>query len=147
MHPFVSTYPTGICLVVQKPAHLMKMIHSLKSVLVLQLYPQRSKNSYGDVEMYSIRIPFKEIPSYPLFQTIYSVSEHILHLIQSSSSPSSSSLFQSLAWPLSSWLTTVYDLLVFPSPSLPNLRNRADGETYMDFFRKLVANVLQLVCN
>ena len=71
----------------------------------------------------------------------------MFHLIQTGlSAPSSSSLLQSLAWPLSSWLTTVYDLLVFPSPSLPSLRNRADGELYVGFFRQLVANVLQIVC-
>lgn len=99
--------------------------------------------------MNSIRIPLKSLSSYPLFHTVYTVSEWILqHILESSSSPgatTSLSSLTSLAWPLSSWLTTIYDFLVFPSPSLPSLRNAVDGEAYLQMFRQLVESVMKAV--
>lgn len=107
-------------------------VSTKKSILVLNL-------------ILSIRIQFDQLHSFPLFRTILDITMRIIQILQLDTSPET---LQQFSWPLSCSFSTIYDLFTFPSPSLPQLRNRPDGgRSYCATLRQLTDCLLQSVTN
>ena len=84
----------------------------------------------------SIRIPFESLSSLPLFQTLMEATHSIIGNFDRSPTE--------LADLLTASLSLLGDLLAFPSPSLPQLRQRCDaGAAHLALLRQLAETLLE----
>ena len=84
----------------------------------------------------SIRIPFESLSSLPLFQTLMEATHSIISNFDRSPTE--------LADLLTASLSLLGDLLAFPSPSLPQLRQRCDaGAAHLALLRQLAETLLE----
>ena len=84
----------------------------------------------------SIRIPFESLASLPLFQTLMEATHSIISNFDRSPTE--------LADLLTASLSLLGDLLAFPSPSLPQLRQRCDaGAAHLALLRQLAETLLE----